>query len=478
MTDMNRHLIILATIAATVFATASVADAQQIAEGQVTVKNSSVKKVANTVTVNMDLDLSDLDLEANKGLVLTPMLVHDADTAEMPSAEILGRRRYIYYQRNGVTATTNPQIVERRYNGKEQSLHYTYSLPYQRWMSNSQLIMAEGACKCQQTLIDGVDRTLAGVNLFDNLNLKYAYVQPKAEEIKTREERGSAHLNFVVDKYDIRPTFGNNARELEKIRQTIDLVRNDKDVTLKQITLHGYASPDGRYSHNEKLAANRTKALRNYLTNYYSQIDPSIFATESTAEDWDSVRRAVANSDIDSREKVLKIIDDSSLTPDERDRKIANNYGTAYRTLINDIYPSVRRTDYVVQYNVRNFNLEEARRILKERPQKLSMQEMYLVANSYEKGSDDFCQVFDVAVRMFPDDELANLNAANVALSRGDLQNAQRFLDKAGDTPEATNACAILAAKQEAYATARTLFQQAAQAGLPEAQANLNMMGE
>lgn len=43
---------------------------------------------------------------------------------------------------------------------------------------------------------------------------------------------------------------------------------------------------------------------------------------------------------------------------------------------------------------------------------------MYLVANSYPKGGDDFIKVFDIAVRMYPDDEVANLNAAAVALSK------------------------------------------------------------
>lgn len=54
---------------------------------------------------------------------------------------------------------------------------------------------------------------------------------------------------------------------------------------------------------------------------------------------------------------------------------------------------------------------------------------MYLVANSYPKGGDDFIKVFDIAVRMYPDDEVANLNAAAVALSKR-LPDARKYLDK------------------------------------------------
>ena len=36
---------------------------------------------------------------------------------------------------------------------------------------------------------------------------------------------------------------------------------------------------------------------------------------------------------------------------------------------------------------------------------------MFLVANSYDKGSDQF-KVFDIAVRLYPTDPIAQLNTA------------------------------------------------------------------
>ena len=37
---------------------------------------------------------------------------------------------------------------------------------------------------------------------------------------------------------------------------------------------------------------------------------------------------------------------------------------------------------------------------------------MYLVAQTYEEGSEDFNEVFHIAVRMYPHDPIANINAA------------------------------------------------------------------
>ena len=467
----------LAMLTATLALTANVAMAQTLAGGQIKVENAKVKKLGNTVAVSMDLNLDALGLSANEGIVLTPMLINGTDTARFSAAEILGRKRYIYYQRNdGKTASDNPALVARRKNNTRQTESYAAQVSYQAWMRGSQLSVGQGLCGCDQALIGQGLLEPAGQGLYGAPKMDYAYAKPAVEGIKHRAESGTARLSFVVDKYDIREDFGSNATELAKIRQTVDLVKNDKDVTLTGIKLHGYASPDGEYSHNATLAKNRTNALRNYLKSRYT-LSASLYTVNSTAEDWDGVRAYLEKSSLKHKDDLLAIVNDGKLTPDEKDRTIARKYGELYKgTFLKDIYPPLRRTDYEVTYNVRSFNLEEARRIIRERPQKLSLNEMYMVAGSYAEGCDDFNQVFDVAVRMFPEDKVANLNAALVSMQRGDSISAAKFLEKAGDSAEADNARGILAVKAEKYAEAKSYFEKAARAGLKAAQANLERL--
>lgn len=290
--------------------------------------------------------------------------------------------------------------------------------------------------------------------------------------MKRRVEDGSARLSFVVGKYDIRPDYGINAQELVKIRRSVEMVERDSDVTITSISLHGYASPEGSYAANNRLAANRTNALAKYLEDFYPDLDKRLFATSHTAEDWDSVRNFVASSEWANRESILCVID-GDLQPDAKDAKLKKDYPEQYAYIFNNVYPSVRRTDYTIKYNVRNFSLDEARRIVKERPQKLSLQEMYLVANSYEAGSSDYCDVFEVAVRMFPTDETANVNAANAALIRGDKRSAERYLLRAGASAEALNARGILAWHNGDRISVQCLFEQAVAKNLEVAKYNL-----
>ena len=56
----------------------------------------------------------------------------------------------------------------------------------------------------------------------------------------------------------------------------------------------------------------------------------------------------------------------------------------------------------------------------------MSLQELFLVAQDCVTGSDEYNEVFEIAVRMFPNDETANLNAANTAMGMEDLKNALR----------------------------------------------------
>ena len=98
------------------------------------------------------------------------------------------------------------------------------------------------------------------------------------------------------------------------------------------------------------------------------------------------------------------------------------------------MYPRLRRTDYRIEYNVRNFNLEEARRMVYERPDLLSLSEMYKVAGSYEKGSADYNKVMATAIRYFPNSPAAlNDNALN-AMEQKDYATAVRLLEKSSVT--------------------------------------------
>lgn len=129
-----------------------------------------------------------------------------------------------------------------------------------------------------------------------------------------------------------------------------------------------------------------------------------------------------------------------------------------------------------VNYEIKNFNVDEAKEIIKTRPQNLSLNEMFLVANTYPKGSQEFIDVFETAVRMYPKDEIASINAAMAALSRNDLVSAERYLKMVNahkQLPEYSNAMGVLMLLKGDYEHAEEYLKAAAEAGLEAAGQNL-----
>ena len=116
---------------------------------------------------------------------------------------------------------------------------------------------------------------------------------------------------------------------------------------------------------------------------------------------------------------------------------------------------------------------DEIERIYKVSPQKLSLEEFYILAQTYESGSEEFNELFETAVRMYPDDPVANLNAANSAILRKDYRRALRYLEKAGELPEATYARGALEVYMDDYDAARPYLKQALKQGIRQAETAL-----
>lgn len=400
--------------------------------GKILIDSVLTQKKSDSLKVAFRLHLDSLQLKSEQQLVFTPLIAGE-DTIALNPIIINGKNQNIRYLRKSSKLKNSQAVVVRRRNDTEQQVLFSQTLPYRKWMKAFNLSMTEDLCGCGN-MMDQDTTLMANIQPTPRICRDH-YVKPKAEAIKVRAEKGEAYLSFKLNKSDILADFRENATELRKITSTIDLVKNDKDVSITNIDIHGYASPDGPYDNNVRLANNRAAALRNYVCNLYT-IDKKLFTYHATPEDWEGFKKKVEASNLADKSAILAVAN-SSLTPDAKDLKIKKLYPASYRYIMSEIYPRLRHSDYTVTYTVRPFDIEEAKVILKTKPQQLSLQEMYLLAQTYEPGSPEFNEVFDIAVRLFPDDETANLNAACTDLQKGDLVTAEKHLAKAGNSKEA-----------------------------------------
>lgn len=465
----------MAALAATVcLPEVNAREAQEILPG-VTVENFAMEREGKFLNVLIDMDLQQLQVPSNRAVLLTPRLVNGNDSIELPAVGIYGRNRYFYYLRNNGGNISGDDETVFRAKDKPATLAYNNLSEFENWMDGATLMFHRSDWGCCHDLLAEYDGFLGKHN--EEFFPRPLFVRPKADLQKVRSLSGSAYVDFPVDQTVIYPDYHNNTAELGKIDGTIDSVRNDKDVTITLVWLKGYASPESPYKHNTDLAVGRTAALKDHVRQLFS-FDDSIFQTDYEPENWQGLRDYVEKSNIDHRDEILAMID-SDMDPDAKEAKIKKTFPKEYKFLLQNCYPYLRRTDYRIEYSIRVFyDVEEIKRVMATQPNKLSQNEFYLVAQSYEPGSPEFTEVFETAVRMFPDDEIANLNAASAAIRRDDFAAARRYLAKAGNSPEALYARGALAVREKDYPTAISFFRQAEDMGLKEAADTLKELKE
>ncbi len=420
------------------------------------------------LTVDLDLNLEDLKVNSNRAKVITPRLVNGEDSIELRPLGLYGRRRFYYYERNFPnTMIAGPEERVYRRSEAPDTVAYRAVLPWKEWMNGASLTLTTCEYGCCHSLVNQQVDTLGLFREF-RFNPQWLFVRPKEEGPKTRALSGRAYIDFPVDQTIIYPDYRRNTTELGKIQATIDSVRGDKDVTITRVWLKGFASPESPYSHNTDLSIGRVRALKEHIQRLY-HFAPGIIETDNEPEDWEGLRRFVEGSNLEHKAEILALID-SDMAPDPKEARIKKLYPAEYKFMLTQYYPALRHTDYRIDYNIRQFNdIEEIRRVFATEPSKLSLNELFVLANSYEPGSEPFNEVFATAVRMYPDDPVANLNAATTAMEKGDYPLAARYLEKAGDDPQSLYDRGILLALQGDYTAARPLLTRAAEAGIPQA---------
>lgn len=433
------------------------------------------RQIDGKMAVSFRILLDSVDLGSMQSLAIQPVMTgKEGQRLLLRPFLVTGRKAHIQYQRMG-----NPNYPEatevRRNNGTAQTAEYEAMVPYEAWMDGAQIGTVQDLCGCGELLADTY-RELGRVNYDAFDDARFCFLTPTVEEPKIREERGSAFLDFRVGRTEIDVTYRKNPAELQKIGRSIDLVRNDRNLRITRINIHGYASPEGGYANNERLARERSAALLDYVKKLYP-MDGVKFTVDSTPEDWDGLRRMVKASALPHKDGILRMADAQG-DADAKEKGIRNAYPQDYAEILRTIYPALRHSDYLIEYVVKPFTLDEAREVFERNPKQLSQNEMFLLANSYEHGSDAYDKVINTAAYLFPDDATANLNAANVALMKRDVAAARRFLLKAGDSPEAQNARGLLAWLQKDFSEAERLFTLAAEHGLNEAKENLKHLNE
>lgn len=440
------------------------------------ISDMAVLRSDNNLTVNLRLDPKEYKVKSGEKIVLTPAVIAGSDTLRLDPLTVAGRRAWFYEVRNN---SDNPLLTRA---GSADAVDYSRTVAYEPWMAISHLeifVDTRTECHCKA----GTEsRSLEGVRVADMdymeriVNPKFQYIVPSDTAEKVFTLSGRADIRFMVGRTDIDWSYAGNHAELDSILASLGKVKDNPDATVKEIYLCGYASPEGSYAGNVRLAKGRTEAVKNYVARH-SSFPSSVYRTSSVPEDWEGLKTWLDRNRIDGWQEMVAFIDDTKIPVEAKNDRFAARFPKAYPMLLKEVYPTLRHTDYRITYNIKKYyDVEEIKKVMRTHPRNLSQNELYLVANSYPKDSKEYFETFTLAARLFPDDATANLNAANAAMGFGDLEAAEMYVARAGDSPKAVYARGLLLALRGDYSAARPLLDRAKSSGVAGAAEALDEM--
>ena len=454
----------------------------------VRVVNENIQKVADQVTIQLDFVVDEVTVRSNEMIIYTPVIVsavNSNDRLELPSVLLTGNRRSKILKRQQrlnkqMSVVSNPTLkIVKKHKGTEQTIEYATTIAYSNWMEGANLEVETAISGCADCY-DATDDLFVASNIMPRKvfpTFTLTYIEPEVEAVKARSDSHTATFNFVVGRSELLRDYKDNRPKFEEVDRIISEITSNDDVEITEFNITGYASPEGSMIQNKSLAEQRAKIFAHYLVTKFN-VSEDKFTVESFGEDWNGLKKAVETSSIADKAEVLNIIATID-NVDARDvplKRLSN--GTTYRTLLDNFYPPLRRTEYTIAYVVRSFDVEEAKEIIKTNPKLLSLNEIYMVAQSYGVGTPEFKEVFDIAALMYPDSEIAIMNSAAADIENNAISSAINRMQKLSDNPKAWNNLGVAYALKGDLQKALELFDKAANANDADAVRNLKDLTE
>lgn len=272
-------------------------------------------------------------------------------------------------------------------------------------------------------------------------------------------QKQEANIKFLINQATLRASElkSVSVKDLGKILKEIN--DNNETRALTNIEVSAYASPDGKYSFNEKLAEKRQNVSSNYLKKELKKIKMEADVdTKFTAEDWEGFQELVSKSNLQDKEVILRVLS-MYQDPEEREQQISN-MSEVYTDIKQSILPELRRARLIVNYEIIGRSDAQILEQFAADPSKLSVEEMVYGANKLVKDDATRQKWNEAIAKQYPSDYRALNNMAQQAISKGDMAAAQNYLKQAANVnknaSEVNTNLALMALKSSDVAKAET----------------------
>ena len=326
---------------------------------------------------------------------------------------------------------------------------YTSKIPYDPAMDVSELTVApviytyEGEVydNCGTAQEDGTKVFTAAERKLDDgvihtskylRNTEFLAFAPHAYE-KVTISSTESDLYFRVNRSDL-----NWNLPLNKDEANYDMLKNnmsdmEKGWLLDDITIDGWASPEGEETFNEGLSERRANTAMKYMEDKVSKLakenelvaaEAIDFVVTSNGPDWNGFMRAVKAYDIKDKSAILNVINSADQSKKEEEIR---NMILIYPEIERDILPPLRRADINVNTFVPKRTDAEIANLSTTSPGDLEIEELFYAATLTDDNGTKKV-IYGSIIEFNPNSWRSVNNAAAVELAEGNLELAEDML--------------------------------------------------
>lgn len=243
------------------------------------------------------------------------------------------------------------------------------------------------------------------------------------------DHKQEANVKFLINQANLRSNElkNNSVREFVSMLKRINADR--EKLAIKNVEVQAYASPEGGFTFNDKLANKRQNVSEGYVkqqlkgTNLQTDID-----AHYTAQDWEGFMKLVQASKIQDKDVILRVLS-MYKDPQEREQQI-RNMSEGFRELADGILPELRRSRLIINYQTIGRSDQQIKQQYATDPTKLSLEEL-LYAASLTNDVKAKKAIYKKTTELYDCDYRAYNNLAALALNEGDEHTANSYLSQA-----------------------------------------------
>lgn len=273
-------------------------------------------------------------------------------------------------------------------------------------------------------------------------------------------EQYKADILFLINVAKLRDS-ELKSQKIQEWNEKVAAASAAENREIKELNIESYASPDGPYDFNAKLAEQRENNTKGYLEKQIKNngINFGELTANFTPEDWEGFQKLVSESNIQDKDLILSVLK-MYKDPETRDREI-HNMSNVFDELAETILPQLRYSRLTASVDVIGKSDAEINKAFDNEPSTLTVDEL-LYAATLTNDLNRKKAIYAAATKYYPNDYRGYNNLGNILYQQGDfdaaLDNYKKSAKLNPSAPEAQMGQGLVALVNNDFKAANQAF--------------------